>query len=58
MKRENKQGIPITDSRVTPIFERAVNEFCEALKKCKDNPDYLYTGSAYKTDADLRGDKE
>lgn len=49
IKRDISKGIPITDPRVLPILLEAVERFCEALKKCKYNPSYLYTKSYFKT---------
>ena len=48
-KRDISKGIPITDPRVLPITLKAVERFCEVLKRCKHNPSHLYTKSYFKT---------
>lgn len=48
-KRDISKGVPITDIRVLPITLKLVEQFCEALKRCKNNPDYLYSKTYTKT---------
>lgn len=49
MKKERSKEIPINDPRVLPILLKAVDECCEAMKKCKTDYSYLYTKSNHKT---------
>lgn len=49
MKRNKVDGIPINDPRITPILLKAVERFCEALKRCESNPDYLLAKTYCKT---------
>ena len=48
-KHDISKGVPITDIRVLPITLKLVERFCEALKRCKNNPDYLLTKTYTKT---------
>ena len=42
-KRDIPKRIPITDPRVVDSTNKLVEKYCEELKKCKNNPSYLYT---------------
>lgn len=48
-KRDASKCIPITDPRVLPITLKKVEKFCEELKRCNNNPDYLLTKTYIKT---------
>lgn len=48
-KHDISKGVPITDIRVLPITLKLVERFCEALKRCKNNPDYLLAKTYTKT---------
>ena len=48
-KYDISKGVPITDIRVLPITLKLVERFCEALKRCKNNPDYLLAKTYTKT---------
>ena len=48
-KHDISKGVPITDIRVLPITLKLVERFCEALKRCKNNPDCLLTKTYTKT---------
>ena len=48
-KRDISKKIPITDPRVLPITLKSVERFCEALKRCESNPDYLLAKTYIKT---------
>lgn len=48
-KRNIPKGVPITDIRVLQLTLKLVERYCEELKKCKNNPDYLYTKTYTKT---------
>lgn len=57
-KREISKGVPITDIRVLPITLNLVERFCEALKRCENNPDYLLAKTYTKTTIDDEDDEE
>lgn len=46
---EGRNGVPITDIRVLQITLKLVERYCEVLKRCKDNPDYLLTETYTRT---------
>ena len=48
-KHDISKGVPITDIRVLPITLKLVERFCEELKRCKNNPDYLLAKTYTKT---------
>ena len=48
-KHDISKGVPITDIRVLPITLKLVERFCEELKRCKNNPDYLFAKTYTKT---------
>lgn len=49
MKRNKIDGIPITDPRVKPILQKAVERYLKALKRYEYNPDYLLAKTYCKT---------
>lgn len=49
MKRNKIDGIPITDPRVKPILQKAVERYLKALERCGYNPDYLLAKTYCKT---------
>ena len=48
-KHDISKGVPITDIRVLPITLKLVERFCEELKRCENNPDYLLSKTYTKT---------
>lgn len=48
-KHDTSKGIPITDVRVLQITLQLVEKYSEEAKKCKNNPDYLYTKTYTRT---------
>ena len=48
-KHDISKGVPITDIRVLPITLKLVERFCKALKRCKNNPEYLLVKTYTKT---------